>query len=452
MNRTTREQGGRREERGQGGADLYDTRPTFEARLAGEAKRAVKRRAQALLRVAIGVVGWLTRDRRYAVAPQADDPAIRRILVVRVDLLGDVVLSLPAVRALRRAYPRAQIDMLVLHSTAGILAGESADIERVLTFDPHAWRRPTALLRPRTWRDALHLLRTLHAARYDLAISISGDIGSILTRLSGARRRVGYAAEAYPFLLTDTLPGGRYRVHQHEVRYVLALAERAGGLVRPGDDALSLRVLPQAAKRMDEMLRAARRSSGARGPVVALHAGARNGQAKRWPPAHLAALADRLIAELDALVVLSGAPSEAPLAREVLAHCTRRPINLVGKTSLQELAALLAASDLLVTGDSGPLHIACAVVTPVVALHGPTDPALSGATAADAIVLRRWLWCSPCYDASATAECRFGNPVCMKRLTPNLVYAAARRQLRRQTPPAVDRRERVPHVSLASPT
>jgi len=437
VNRTTREQGGRRAEHPQGGEDLYDTRPTFEARLAGETKRAVKRRAQALLRLAIGAVGWLTRDRRYAVAPQAGDPAIRRILVVRVDLLG-------AVRALRRAYPRAQIDMLVLHSTAGILAGESADIERVLTFDPHAWRRPTALLRPGTWRDALHLLRTLHAARYDLAISISGDIGSILTRLSGARRRVGYAAEAYPFLLTDTLPGGRYRVHQHEVRYVLALAERAGGLVRPGDDALSLRVLPQAAKRMDETLRAARRSSGARGPVVALHAGARNGQAKRWPPAHLAALTDRLIADLDALVVLTGAPSEAPLAREVLAHCTRRPINLVSKTSLQELAALLAASDQLVTGDSGPLHIACAVGTPVVALHG--------ATAADAIVLRRRLWCSPCYDASATAECRFGNPVCMKRLTPNLVYTAARRQLRRQTPSAVDRREGVPHVSLASPT
>jgi lipopolysaccharide heptosyltransferase II len=203
---------------------------------------------------------------------------------------------------------------------------------------------------------------------------------------------------------------------------------------------------------MDETLLAARRSTGARGPIVALHAGARNGQAKRWPPAHLATLADRLIAQLDALVVLTGAPSEAPLAREVLGHCTRRPTNLVGTTSLQELAALLAASDLLVTGDSGPLHIACAVGTPVVALHGPTDPALSGATAADAIVLRRRLWCSPCYDASATAECRFGNPVCMKLLTPNLVYAAVCRQLRRQTPPAVDRREGMPRVSLASPT
>ncbi|MGZ3638756.1 MAG: glycosyltransferase family 9 protein, partial [Ktedonobacterales bacterium] len=69
--------------------------------------------------------------------------------------------------------------------------------------------------------------------------------------------------------------------------------------------------------------------------------------------------------------------------------------------------------------------------TPVVALHGPTDPGLSGPTAPDAIVLRRALWCSPCYDASATAECRFGNPVCMKGLAPGLVFAAVRRQLRR---------------------
>ncbi len=186
MNRTRREQdrgpGGRLAERPHSGADPYDTRPTFEARLGGVAKHATKRRAQMVLRVAIAAVGWLTRDQRFAVPPQAGDPAIRRILVVRVDLLGDVVLSLPAVRALRRAYPRAQIDMLVLHSTAGILAGESADIERVLTFDPHAWRRPAALLRPRTWRDALNLLRTLQAARYDLAVSISGDIGSILPK------------------------------------------------------------------------------------------------------------------------------------------------------------------------------------------------------------------------------------------------------------------------------
>jgi ADP-heptose:LPS heptosyltransferase len=92
---------------------------------------------------------------------------------------------------------------------------------------------------------------------------------------------------------------------------------------------------------------------------------------------------------------------------------------------------VLDACDLLVTGDSGPMHIACAVRTPVVALHGPTDPGLSGPTDPNALILWRRLWCAPCYDASATAECRFGNPICMKSLGPDLVFLAALRQLKR---------------------
>jgi ADP-heptose:LPS heptosyltransferase len=98
---------------------------------------------------------------------------------------------------------------------------------------------------------------------------------------------------------------------------------------------------------------------------------------------------------------------------------------------LPELVALLAASDLVISGDSGPMHIASATETPLIALHGPTDPALSGPTSPSAVILRRELWCSPCYDASATAECPFGNPVCMKSLSPDLVFEAARAQLRR---------------------
>jgi len=89
----------------------------------------------------------------------------------------------------------------------------------------------------------------------------------------------------------------------------------------------------------------------------------------------------------------------------------------------------LAASDVVVSGDSGPMHIACAVGAAVVVLHGPTDPGQSGPIDPEAIILRREIWCSPCYDPSATAECRFGNPVCMKGITPAMALAAVRRQL-----------------------
>lgn len=410
----------------------YDARPDVERRGLDMLKRQAKHRAQRGLRMTLALAGWLTRT-NPTLGPdlRPGNPAIRHILVVRVDLIGDVVLSLPAVRALRRAYPDAKIDMLTLRSTAAILEGEGEDIARVLTFDPGAWRRPDGLLRPRTWLDARKLLADLRSARYDLAMSVSGDIGSILTRLSGAPRRVGYADEAYSWFLTDTLPGGRYQRRQHEVRYVLDLAQRAGGIVEPGDELLTLHVAQDAASSMRASLESARVRLHRRGPTISLHTGARNGQAKRWPPEYFAALSERLVRDLDALVVLVGGPAEQSIARAISSRLDTPVVDLVGKTSLPELVALLDQCDLLITGDSGPMHIACAVRTPVVALHGPTDPGLSGPTDQHALILWRRLWCAPCYDASATAECRFGNPVCMKSLGPDLVFAAALRQLRR---------------------
>ncbi|HKW22560.1 MAG TPA: lipopolysaccharide heptosyltransferase II, partial [Ktedonobacterales bacterium] len=348
--------------------------------------------------------------------------SIRRILVVRVDLLGDTVLTTPAIATLRRGYPKAQIDILVQESTASVLAGE-VDIAHVITYNPQVLRQKGG------WRSALRLLVRLRRARYDIAVSVSGDIGSILTRLSGARRTVGYGGEAYPYMLTDPVAGRRYDVAQHETRYVLALAEAAGGIVEEEHMRPRLHVLPKERQEMMAMLRLARARFGRTGPIVAMHAGARNGQAKRWPTRHFAALADQLAEELNALVVVTGAPNEEPLAREI-ARTSRHPLlNISGKTTLPQLTAILAESDVLVTGDSGPMHIACAVETPVVVMHGPTDPALSGPSAPDAIILRHKLWCSPCYDASSTAECRFGNPICMKAIAPRMVFAAVRKQL-----------------------
>lgn len=407
----------------------YESRLPFDQRLARRVGAALKPRAQGRLRCALGRLGAALRDWEDPLPPlRAGDPRIRRILVVRVDLLGDVVLSTPAVRALRRAYPRAKIDMLVQAPFDGILTGDP-DLNRVLVWNPHAWRKPGAWLEPRVWRETLTMLRRLRRPRYDLAISVSGDIGSIVTRLSGARRRVGYAGEAYGDFMTDPVPGARYQTRQHETRYVLALAAAAGGIVAPGDETPRLSVAPDARAKMRATLDEARERMGATGPTIALHAGARNGQAKRWPARHWATLAQRLGDELGACVVLTGAPNEAPLAGDVERMAGRPLLNLCGQTSLPELKALLDECDLVISGDSGPMHIACALGKPVIALHGPTDPAISGPTTPDAIVLRHDLWCSPCYDASATAECRFGNPVCMKSLAPEDVYRVARRRL-----------------------
>lgn len=402
----------------------YDRRSSLETRALRVLQRILKRRAQRLLWHGIGAIGYLIRHRHAPTAPlYPGNPSVRRILVVRVDLLGDTVLTTPALAALHRGYPQARIDMLVQQSTADVLAAER-EIAHIITYNPQAFRRPSGV------SAAIRLLWRLRRARYDIAISISGDIGSILTRLSGARRTIGYAGEAYPHMLTDPAPGRRYDVYQHETLYVLALAEAAGGIVTARDMRPRLHVLAREKRDMAAMLRLARAKLGRDGPIIAMHAGARNGKAKRWPTSHFAALADQLAEKLDALVVVTGAPNEASLARDIARQAQYPLLNVSGKTTLPQLVALLAESDVLVTGDSGPMHIACAVETPVVVMHGPTDPALSGPTASDAIVLRHTLWCSPCYDASATAECRFGNPVCMKAIAPRTVFGAVRRQLR----------------------
>lgn len=413
----------------------YDRRAPFDRRLGRIWKYRAKRVVQESVRVVLSIAGGVSSVRLWPRPPlRAGDPGIRRILVVRVDLIGDVVLSLPAVRALRRAYPDAELDMLVLPSAAGVLAGEP-DITRVLTYDPNIWRRPVALLRPRNWDGVRDLLTMLRSARYDLCVSVAGDWGSVLAWVSGARRRVGYAGEAYPGLMTDPVPGGRYAVRKHEVEYVKALARAAGGVV--ADDALPvLHVAPEGALGVRQTLDALGVGAGSR-PMVVLHPGAHNGKAKRWPTASWAALAERL-ADVGADVLITGAAGDAALvgtiARGARAGGRTRVHDLAGRTTLPELVALLAQCDLLVSGDSGPLHIACAVGTAVVGLYGPTDPAISGPLAADAIVLRRGIWCAPCYNASTTADCRFANPVCMKGLTPTVVLAAARKQLARRWP------------------
>ena len=415
-------------------------------RLGRRAKVPTKRGVQRLLWLALATIGFLTRRKSSEPRLVAGNSAIRRILVIRLDLLGDVVLSLPAVRALHRAYPAAQIDMLVLAGNSSLVKGDP-DITTVYSYDPSPWRRPHTAVSPRTWYTGWSLIKSLRARQYDLVLSVSGDIASIITKLAGGRRQVGYEKEAYPFFLSDPVPGGRYRTRMHEVEYVLRLARAAGGLVEPGDELLKLWVDPSAAERIGQRLRDARRALNRHGPVVAIHPGARNGHAKRWPVGHIADLANHLSHDLDAVIVLTGTPGDAPIVNAVTSNIHEPVFDLTGQTSIPELVALLDACDVVVSGDSGPMHMACAVRTPVVALHGPTDPAISGPVAPDAIVMRQPIWCSPCYDASATAECRFDNPVCMKAIMPRMAYAAVKRQLARQDTTHEQEAETITHTS-----
>jgi lipopolysaccharide heptosyltransferase II len=256
-------------------------------------------------------------------------------------------------------------------------------------------------------------------------------MASIWAFLSGATHRIGYRQEAYPLLHTYTLPGRRYDRRQHEVRWCLDLAEAAGATRRPRD--VHLEVESTAAERMRRVLEG--QGVGEQTLLIGMHAGSINGSAKRWPAAHWAELADRLHDACGAMVVLTGSQDELPIVQAVTAAMRTRPLVLAGKTTVDELAAVLARCDIVLSGDSGPLHIAVALNRPTISVYGPTDPAISGPyprPGQTALVLRAGIGCSPCYNALTTAECPYGNTACMHHLTVDRMYHAVQRVLREQ--------------------
>lgn len=402
----------------------YPTRPASQRKLRNLAVHTSRRILLTGISLFMSGVGAVLQANRRGksyplLSPQSFLP--RRILVIRLDLIGDLVMSLTVLRPLKRAYPDAEIDLLALPSSAQVITHDP-DLAQVFTYDPNVWRRPKALFSPGAWRETLALVRQLRVRDYDLAVSVFGPWAALLAVLSGTQRSVGFGRESYPGLLTDSVPGRHWASgdHIHEVDYCLQLAHAAGATVSIDDRTPCLYVDTLARQQIEDLL--LQEGWQADEPLIACHVASNNGQSKRWPIPYWSRLIDRLMRENGASVVITGAPGDLPIIETILKRTSERPLNLAGKTNLAQLAALLQRADLLITGDSGPMHIAAAVGTPLIALHGPTDPALSGPVSPHATILRSDIWCSPCYNARSPADCRFFTTQCMKDITPNQVF------------------------------
>jgi lipopolysaccharide heptosyltransferase II len=365
-----------------------------------------------LFAIFLGAAGTATArwrsSRASAIRPQ-------RFLVIRLDLLGDVMFSLAGVRALREQFPNARIVMLTLPSTAP-LARMSRLVDEVIAVDTNRIRRVRTAAAPRTWIDYRRTVQRLRSERFDIAIALSGPMASLWATLSGAQKTIGFGSEAYRGFLTHPVPGGRYDERSHEIEYVMRLMRATGvdldtyrpPILDPGAEART---------RIDTLLATNRVTS--RDSFVVFHTGATNGSAKRWPPQHWAAVAHVLQMKYGVPVVLTGARSDSAIALEVRAGAPHA-IDLVGKTSIAELVALLERAAVVVSGDSGPLHVAVALARPLVCVYGPTDPYIYGPfqPVAPVALHRMDLTCSPCYSMATAAECPLGDPVCMRFLPP----------------------------------
>ncbi|MFN8533743.1 MAG: glycosyltransferase family 9 protein [Dehalococcoidia bacterium] len=343
--------------------------------------------------------------------------AVEKILVIRLDLLGDVVLSLPAVRSLRAGYPKAELVMLV-RPAAHDIALRCPAVDRVLTFDPDLLRPSGALFDTASWLDLARMIAILRRERFDIVVGLFGHWASVFALTSGASRTVGYRQESFPFAYTNGLSGRRYRPPVHEARWCERLVRAAGGGATPVGPDLDARPADVVAAR------AALARAGWNGrPLVVINAGAAAGDAKRWTPEGWVGLINR-VHGVGGAVALVGAAVDQSLATHIATECAVSPMNLAGETTVGALIGLLSLATAVASGDSGPLHLAEALGRPVIAIHGPSDPRISGPRRADSLVIRLNLPCSPCYDASYPAECPLGHHRCMRDLPSSLVASA----------------------------
>jgi lipopolysaccharide heptosyltransferase II len=360
--------------------------------------------------------------RRLRVGNRSQVSGVRNILLVRVDLMGDVLFSLPAAGGLKRQYPGARVTILTLPYAAP-LTRLNPWIDEVVAVDTNRIRTLRGLIDPRTWLEYARAYRLLKSRRFDLAISLYGRMGSLCAYLSGARWTVGYAREAYPFLLSDPVEGGRHQERMHESEYVRRLIKHVGADMAPDGPALEIPV--EAHSSANALLSASGISSDEQ--LVVIHAGSVNGSAKRWPAANWARFCGLVAERSPARIVLVGAESDLPITQEVVDKSHADIASLAGCTDLPTLAAVLSRADLVASGDSGPLHLAVALDRPVLAVYGPTDPAIYGPyrPTAPAIVHRADLPCSPCYTLASTAECPLADPICMRLVSVDQMVKSA---------------------------
>jgi lipopolysaccharide heptosyltransferase II len=339
----------------------------------------------------------------------------RRILLLRLERIGDLLMVLPAIADLRELAPDAEID-LVVGSWNVPLARTIGAVTRVEALDARWLARGTSGL---GLMRLLRHARSWRTRRYDLAVNFEPDIRSnLLLAASGASFTAGYASGGGGALIDRALD---YDPRAHTTDNARALVAAVFGGRTPGGSRPAL-AIPDAARRDA----AARLPASQSGPLVGVHmSGGR--PIKQWAPERFADVARRLSDTCGATIVLTGAPEDASLVATVRSALAGRPvIDVSGDVDLPALAALLERLDLFVTGDTGPMHLAGAVGTPVVAIFGPSDPARYALRGRHDQVVRIDLPCSPCNRIRRPpARCVGHTPDCLEHIPAASVFDAA---------------------------
>lgn len=340
---------------------------------------------------------------------------IRRIAIFRALQLGDMLVAVPALRAIRAQFPDAEITLVGLPWAHTLVERYPRYLDRFAEFPGWPGIVERAYYAARTER----FLAVQRAYGYDLAVQMhgSGDASNPFTLALGAAHTAGYYEGAGSAGLDIA---AAYPADQPEVLRMLGLARLLGDAAH--SPALEFPLTPEDRAEAEALL--GRRREGSR-PWIGLHPGARP-PTRRWPAEHFAALADALIRRFGARIVLTGGLGEEETARAVAAQMCEEPLNLAGKTSLGGLAAVISQLDLFISNDTGPAHLATAVETPSVTIFGPADQRRWAPL--DPVrhpIVRHPVACSPCPYWLCPIDHR-----CLRHLAPGAVLEAATGLLR----------------------
>jgi heptosyltransferase I len=345
-----------------------------------------------------------------------------RILLIKLSALGDVIQTLPTLEAIRAAYPQADITWLVEEAAAPILELHPA-LDSLVVSRRRSWLAAGQQGSLYTaWQEFRQVVQSIRQRPYDLVIDFQGLLKSAFwTRLARSPRKIGFdRTREYSYLpLTERLPP--YDPDEHAVRRYLRVARYLGAAA----ESIRFRLaLPNGVGEDLDYL-----WSEKTGPLIVMHPGTR-WPSKHWPPENFAFLADALRHARQARVVFTGSPADRPLIAGIRSCMSTSAEDLSGRTDLKALTRLFYQADAAVTTDTGPMHLAAAVGTPVVAVFGPTAPWRTGPFGPQHRVIRTNLPCSPCFQRHCL------KPECLTGLAVDQVLAAVGEILNQGSPGA----------------
>jgi heptosyltransferase-2 len=364
----------------------------------------------------------------------------KNLLVRGVNWIGDAVMTLPALRALRKSFPEAKVSLLVKPWVSAIFERDPNVDEIILYNNGH-----------KGIFGKIKLSRILNKKGFSCAILFQNAFdAAFITFLSGIKERAGYNRDGRGFLLTEAVKVPQKETNIHHIYYYLNLLEQLGLDTKYSDPYLYLS--------LEERLSARNYLKEMKRPILGINPGAEYGAAKRWFPERFAEIAGWFIKDTNGSVVIFGSKKEEDIAQRIEYFINQQQskeqstvngqqssvimtndqcpmtndkslLNLAGKTSLRELISLISECDVFVTNDSGPLHISYAVGTPMVSIFGSTDPELTGpppGTIGNSnVVVTLKFSCSPCFERT----CRNNDLRCMYAITSDDVYLGIKKVL-----------------------